>query len=196
MLYMVYRKDLTFHYDEEGFTDTLSCYYTVRFDDLTVSGGTVSVDLMNYTETSASFDYSVQYGEETYETDGYYVNGYETLDDAFNECVCCEYGYIQLPVKYRRSFRIRIEVRCNLGRQRIGGQYRCAALFLSDFTGGVRDVGLSCRRHRRFYRFCVQISGRENTNQKSAGFPINTFLINIAGAFVIGCLAAAAAKKQ
>lgn len=87
MLYMVYRKDLTFHYDEEGFTDTLSCYYTVRFDDLTVSGGTVSVDLMNYTETSASFDYSVQYGEETYETDGYYVNGYETLDDAFNECV-------------------------------------------------------------------------------------------------------------
>ena len=66
---------------------TLSCYYTVRFDDLTVSGGTVSVDLMNYTETSASFDYSVQYGEETYETDGYYVNGYETLDDAFNECV-------------------------------------------------------------------------------------------------------------
>ena len=24
---------------------------------------------------------------QTYETDGYYVNGYETLDDAFNECV-------------------------------------------------------------------------------------------------------------
>ena len=29
-----------------------------------------------------------------------------------------------------------------------------------------------------------------------AGFPINTFLINIAGAFVIGCLAAAAAKNS
>lgn len=29
-----------------------------------------------------------------------------------------------------------------------------------------------------------------------AGFPINTFLINISGAFVIGCLAAAAAKNS
>lgn len=28
-----------------------------------------------------------------------------------------------------------------------------------------------------------------------AGFPVNTFLINIGGAFVIGCLAAAAAKN-
>lgn len=88
MLYLVYQLESSIRYEEEDITDSFSYYYTVRFDDLIANtDGTVTVDLSNYSTTSDSFRHTVQYGEESYEQDTYYVYGYETIDSAFNECV-------------------------------------------------------------------------------------------------------------
>lgn len=81
MLYLVYQVQSSANLPEDGIHQSFSYYYTVQFNNLTVSpNGKISVDLGEYSTSRDRF--RKEFGNRSY-----YYNGYENLDTAFRQCV-------------------------------------------------------------------------------------------------------------
>lgn len=90
MLYLVYQVQCSADFHEDGLHEDGSYYYTVQFRNLIVEpDGTVRVDLSDYRPTSNRITKQLA-------DHGYYFYGYNTLEDAFTNCVTKsvdEYSY-------------------------------------------------------------------------------------------------------
>lgn len=80
-LFLVYQVKSSINRPEDGLTDSFQYYYTVSFDDLILlPDGSLDVDLDDYDTCSDRF--IKEFGNRSY-----WYRGYETLDEAFRECV-------------------------------------------------------------------------------------------------------------
>lgn len=80
-LYLVYEIKATVKNPKDESQESITYYYTVRYDDLLVSAdGTVEVDLTDYRTNNPSFSKELAKSR-------YYFDGYESLDEAYNRCV-------------------------------------------------------------------------------------------------------------
>ena len=81
ILYLLYEVQVNVNAAEAGIQESFSYYYAVRFEDLIVTpDGTLTVDLSDYSVDSDRF-------QREYDGRRYSFIGYETLEDAFRECV-------------------------------------------------------------------------------------------------------------
>lgn len=81
MLYLVYQVQSSANLPEDGIHQSFSYYYTVQFNNLTVSpDGKISVNLGEYSTSRDRF--RKEFGNRSY-----YYNGYENLDTAFRQSV-------------------------------------------------------------------------------------------------------------
>ncbi len=80
-LYLVYEIKATVKNPKDESQESITYYYTVRYDDLLVSAdGTVEVDLTDYRTNNPSFSKELAKSR-------YYFDGYESMDEAYNRCV-------------------------------------------------------------------------------------------------------------
>lgn len=83
---LVYRIDASDNYEDEGIHDAFSFYYKTSFTDLVkLPDGTCTVDLSKGQGTGNNFRREVKYGSKSWEYDGFYYHGYETLDTLTNK---------------------------------------------------------------------------------------------------------------
>lgn len=85
-LILVYKITVREMLPEYGIDQKFNYYYTTTFYNLiALPDGDVSVDLTNYSTTSDRFTRKLIYGEDYYDYNNYYYNGYETLEMLFNK---------------------------------------------------------------------------------------------------------------
>lgn len=96
--YLVYKIDASNNYDEEGVHDPFSFYYTIRYDNIVLTGdGDVVYDINNYATPNQSFSRRVQYGERSYDYTNFNYYGYEDTKTLLNQCVTVnldKYSYV------------------------------------------------------------------------------------------------------
>ena len=81
MLYLIYQVQSSANFPEDGFQESFSYYYTVRFDDLIVMpDNTITVDFGEYEVPDDRSD-------KEFNNRRSYYNGYEDMDTLFRECV-------------------------------------------------------------------------------------------------------------
>lgn len=88
MYYLVYQIDASDNYDEQGIHNPFSFYYSIRYDNIVLTGdGDAVYDLNNYSKPNQTFHRKVQYGEQTYEHANFSYDGYEDMKTTLNQCV-------------------------------------------------------------------------------------------------------------
>lgn len=80
ILYLIYKIDVTTE------TESFSYYWYIKYDNITVlSDGSAAIDYTDYSVPYASYFFGLS--GEGFEKDGLCYEGYETLDDLYNNCV-------------------------------------------------------------------------------------------------------------
>ena len=96
-IYLVYNIGAMEKNEEMGVENHFNYYYTVAFKDITIlPDGTSTMDLTDYELPYNSFRREVEWNTESWGRNWYGYDGYETLDNLFNDCIgkyVDEYNY-------------------------------------------------------------------------------------------------------
>ena len=99
ILYLVYKIDVAFNYDEFDYKENLTFYSYVSYSNILLkSDGSCEIDTDAYNYNYQSFDYKVEYGEEIWEYDNYWLAGYESKESLFNDLsadLSSDYEYVE-----------------------------------------------------------------------------------------------------